>query len=121
QAGDARNRAQDYRAAVRQRRRAGRRRYPQRRVPQPGEMIMPIRLDNGDALDDGEFPEPDEQPETMLCPHCRVAIFDGAVRCPHCGAYLSEEDEDSQRKPWWIVAGALAGLAVVYLWLRHPW
>ncbi len=81
---------------------------------------MPYRDHDREDLDDDEFPQPDEADEdTLLCPHCRVPVFDEAEQCPHCGTYLSEEDSPPQRKPWWIVAGTIACLLVVYLWIRY--
>jgi hypothetical protein len=59
----------------------------------------------------------DDGVETVPCPHCGEAVYEEAERCPHCEAYLSEEDAPPARKPWWVVAGALAVLAVVALWI----
>ena len=57
-----------------------------------------------------------EEP-TVPCPHCRRHIHEDSPRCPHCGNYLSEEDVPPGRKPWWIIAGTLACLYVVYRWI----
>jgi endogenous inhibitor of DNA gyrase (YacG/DUF329 family) len=54
--------------------------------------------------------------ETVPCPHCGAAVYEEAERCPHCETYLSEEDAPAH-KPWWVVVGALAALAVVALWI----
>jgi hypothetical protein len=77
-------------------------------------------LDDDDQ-EDFEFSDPaaDVETETIPCPHCRAPIFDEAEQCPECGTYLSEEDAPPQGKPWWIVAGTVACLAVVYLWIRY--
>jgi hypothetical protein len=74
-----------------------------------------------DDQEDLEFSNPaaDADTDTIPCPHCQAAIFDEAEQCPECGTYLSAEDAPPQRKPWWIVAGTVACLAVVYLWIRY--
>jgi len=74
-----------------------------------------IRLE--DDIDDewGEGPDDD----TDECPYCREPVYDDAERCPHCGHYLSREDAPD-RKPWWVVAGVLACLAMVTWWILHP-
>jgi hypothetical protein len=43
-------------------------------------------------------------------------VYEEAERCPHCATYLSEEDAPA-RKPWWVIVGALAGLAVAAVWI----
>jgi len=84
---------------------------------------MPYRDHDREALDDDEFPEPDDgagEGYTLLCPHCRVPIYEESEQCPYCHTYLTEEEEAAPRaKPWWIVAGTVACLAVVYLWIRY--
>jgi hypothetical protein len=67
-----------------------------------------------DDLDDD-----DDDDETMPCPHCRANVYYDAERCPNCGLYLSREDAPS-RKPWWVVAGVFACLAMVTWWILHP-
>ena len=57
--------------------------------------------------------------ETMPCPHCREAVYDDAESCPNCGLYLSTEDAP-HRKPWWLVTGVVACLAMVTWWILHP-
>jgi hypothetical protein len=82
---------------------------------------MPIRDRDREALDDDEFPEPDEDDPNFLCPHCRVPVYEEAEACPHCGTWLIDDEiQASQRKPWWIIVGTIACLVVVYFWLRHP-
>ncbi len=62
--------------------------------------------------------DPDED-ETMPCPYCRADVYDDAEQCPSCGKYLSREDAP-WRKPWWVVAGVMACLAMVTWWILHP-
>jgi endogenous inhibitor of DNA gyrase (YacG/DUF329 family) len=77
---------------------------------------MIVRDYDPDDEDWGDDPDDDE---TMPCPHCEEPVYDEAEKCPHCGAYLSREDA-SNRKPWWLVAGVLACLAMVTWWILHP-
>lgn len=65
--------------------------------------------DEEEADDDGDA--------TVPCPYCRREIYEDSVRCPYCERYLSDEDAPPNRKPWWIIVGALLCLAVVGLWL----
>lgn len=58
--------------------------------------------------------EADEEP-TVPCPYCRREMLEDSPRCPHCERYISEEDH-SPRKPMWVIATALACLALA-LWL----
>ncbi len=60
----------------------------------------------------------DEDPTTP-CPRCRAPVYDDAERCPRCGSYLSRED-DPARKPWWVLAGVAACLAMVTWWILNP-
>jgi predicted nucleic acid-binding Zn ribbon protein len=53
----------------------------------------------------------------MPCPYCGEEIHEDAQRCPYCENYISAEDAPQQRKPWWIVAGVLLCLVLVYLWI----
>ena len=67
---------------------------------------------------DGEEEDWDDD-ETIPCPHCREPVYDDAELCPNCGRYLSREDAP-HRKPWWLVAGVVACLAMVTWWILHP-
>jgi tRNA(Ile2) C34 agmatinyltransferase TiaS len=62
-----------------------------------------------EALDDGDEP-------TVSCPYCRERIHEDAQRCPHCGTYISEEDRPIAPKPWWLLAGVVVCLYLVYRW-----
>lgn len=58
--------------------------------------------------------EADEEP-TVPCPYCRREMLEDSPRCPYCERYISEEDH-SPRKPMWVIATALACVALA-LWL----
>ncbi len=77
---------------------------------------MIVRDDYADDIDDDEDWDDDE---TIECPHCGEPVYDDAERCPDCGLYLSREDAP-YRKPWWVVAGVVACLAMVTWWILHP-
>ncbi|WP_435010818.1 zinc-ribbon domain-containing protein [Tundrisphaera lichenicola] len=77
-----------------------------------------IHLDEEDDYDEPEHGWDDDD-ETVPCPHCREPVYEDAERCPHCGRYLSREDAP-YRKPWWVVAGVLACLAMVFWWILNP-
>ena len=78
---------------------------------------MIVRDFDDEDLDDDEDRCDDET--TMPCPHCRETVYDDAELCPHCGRYLSREDAP-RRKPWWVLAGVVACLAMVTWWILHP-
>jgi hypothetical protein len=76
--------------------------------------------EDGWEPDEGEWqPEPEDEDETVPCPHCQAPVYEGAEQCPACGLYLSEEDAPPSRKSWWIVLGAVLGMLVVYLWVMR--
>ncbi|MCD4727984.1 MAG: hypothetical protein K8R46_10000 [Pirellulales bacterium] len=70
-----------------------------------------------DDLDVDDWDDQDDDEPTVPCPYCRREIFEDSVRCPHCGEYISEEDASPGRKPWWIIVGALLGLAAILVWI----
>jgi ferredoxin-thioredoxin reductase catalytic subunit len=61
----------------------------------------------------------DDESETIPCPHCRQQIHEDSQRCPYCEKYLSDEDAPANRKPWWIVIGALACMYAIYRWITR--
>lgn len=74
------------------------------------------------VIDDDEFeddPDIDDRDgeETMACPYCRAEIWEGALRCPRCERYLSDEDAPTDRKPWWLIVGVALCLYAVYRWV----
>jgi len=74
--------------------------------------------DDFDGEDSGadDWNDRDED-STVPCPYCRREIFEDAVRCPHCGEYISEEDAPPLEKPWWIIVGAMLCLAAIPIWV----
>jgi hypothetical protein len=72
---------------------------------------------DGDGIDSAGWDNDDEDEPTVPCPYCRREIFEDAVRCPHCGEYLSDEDAPAGPRPWLIVVGVLLSLAAVWVWI----
>ena len=76
-------------------------------------------------MDDDWYEEPDdEEPEdeeddepTVPCPYCKRPIHEDSQRCPYCEKYISAEDAPAGRKPWWIVAGVVVCLYIVFRWI----
>ena len=66
---------------------------------------------------DEEYPDEDEAEPTAPCPYCQREIHEDAQRCPYCEQYLSDEDAPAGRKPWWIVAGVIVCLYIVFRWI----
>lgn len=67
--------------------------------------------------DEDDFDDPSDDDDTIPCPYCQRPIHDDAQRCPYCENYISEEDGPRAAKPWWIVAGVILCLLVLYLWI----
>ena len=81
---------------------------------------MIVRDHDADDIDDDEWDDSDdEDDETAPCPNCDRPIYDDAELCPYCGRYVSREDAPT-RKPWWVMLGVLACLAMVTWWILHP-
>ncbi|OHB72868.1 MAG: hypothetical protein A2V70_04460 [Planctomycetes bacterium RBG_13_63_9] len=79
--------------------------------------------ETGDELRDDEFPDDDGDDdydddnyddgpaETLPCGQCGAEIYEDAVRCPACGAYVTHNASIwSGRPPWWILLGILAAI-----------
>ncbi|MBN1589420.1 MAG: zinc-ribbon domain-containing protein [Pirellulales bacterium] len=73
----------------------------------------------GDELDDDEYPDPpddeDETP-TASCPECGADVYEDAVQCPACGAYITPTSGShlwAGRPVWWIVLGVLGIAATI--------
>jgi hypothetical protein len=66
--------------------------------------------------DDVEPWDRDSDDETTPCPYCGASVYEGADQCPHCNKYLSKEDAPSAAKPWWIIAGVIVVLGLIYMW-----
>jgi hypothetical protein len=71
----------------------------------------------GDELDDRESPDDDfddESTETVPCCQCGAQVYEDAIRCPACGAYLTHHTSLWSGRPgWWILLGLLGILAVI--------
>jgi predicted nucleic acid-binding Zn ribbon protein len=86
---------------------------------------MPWHDYDENSFDDVELPEEDMDTDnagedTHPCPYCREPIYEDAVRCPHCGNYLSREDAPL-RRPVWMIVGALICLVIAVLWALGRW
>ena len=84
---------------------------------EPGGEFLDDEFPDDEFLDD-EFPEEDasddDLSETVHCAQCGAEIYEDAVRCPVCGAYLTPDTSAWSRRPkWWIILGLLGILAVV--------
>ena len=66
--------------------------------------------------EDEDWPDEDEEEPTIPCPYCRREVLEDAERCPHCERNISREDTPPARKPWWIIAGVIVCLYIVYRW-----
>jgi len=74
-------------------------------------------LQDESDVDEDSLDDDDDEP-TDACPFCKRQIHVDAPQCPYCKQYITEEDEPQMRKPWWVIAGAIVCLIVVYLWLN---
>jgi endogenous inhibitor of DNA gyrase (YacG/DUF329 family) len=63
------------------------------------------------------FHNADDEEPTVPCPYCRREIHEDSPRCPYCAQYVSREDAPPSRKPWWLIAGVVICLLLVYLWI----
>jgi len=83
---------------------------------------MPPPDDSYDDTDDGihgpDEQDADDDPAESPCPYCNREISEEAVRCPHCGCYLSAEDAPRSRPWWWIVAVIILVLLLLKYALR---
>jgi hypothetical protein len=67
-------------------------------------------------------PEPasDEHDDnTVSCPHCGAAVYEGGLFCPNCQRYLSREDAPVPPKPLWFLVGLAAALGLATLWILN--
>jgi hypothetical protein len=70
-------------------------------------------------LDDREGPDESDtgaagESETLPCPFCGKAVYESADVCPHCRNFVSF-GELPNRKPWWVLAAAVALLTALLL------
>jgi hypothetical protein len=73
--------------------------------------------DDDDEEDEDWDEDGDDDEPTIACPYCQRQIHEDSQRCPYCEKYLSDEESPASQKPWWIIAGALLSLYVVYRWI----
>jgi len=72
--------------------------------------------DEGDEADD-EWHEDDGEVATIPCPQCGHEVYEEAQFCPRCESYLSEEENPSPGKPWWMILGALLAMGGALTWI----
>jgi len=73
-------------------------------------------LNRDDDDDDDDLDAPDDELATVECRFCRRPIWEEAQRCEHCGNYQTSEGAP-MRRPWWLVAGVVACLACIWVWI----
>jgi uncharacterized protein (DUF983 family) len=71
--------------------------------------------DEDDEYELGMDDEDDD--DTIPCPKCGKAMFDDSPRCPACGHYLTDADQQAERKPTWFIIAFLLALAVCLYWI----
>lgn len=59
----------------------------------------------------------DDEPEIVACPYCRGEMSEDAEICPHCGSYVLVDDVHRASRPWWVVAGMIACVVILVMWL----
>ncbi len=69
-----------------------------------------------DSIDEPDDDDEDVEVETP-CPRCRQLVYLDAVRCPHCGEYISEESQDLPQRvsnvPVWVTLTAIGLLLII--------
>jgi uncharacterized paraquat-inducible protein A len=79
-------------------------------------------MDFDDEDDLPEGPQGDdvaEDPAEILCPYCKREILEDSVRCPYCGAYLSEEDAPGIRRTWWWYVAVAVLILIILRYTVH--
>ena len=84
------------------------------------------RDDDEDEWDDdweteGDGIDTDDDEPTIPCPSCRREMLEDSPRCPHCGHYVSTEDQPPPPKPLWVIATALVCLLMALAWIFRGW
>jgi uncharacterized paraquat-inducible protein A len=69
-----------------------------------------------DDSDSDTYGEDDDEP-TVPCPACRREMLEDSIRCPHCGHYVSTEDQPPESKPLWVIATAVVCLLMALVWI----
>lgn len=75
--------------------------------------------DWSDSLDDGEYPEPDDDDdsETIPCPECGAEVYEFSPHCPTCGNYITHSTNPWQGRSWWWIVLGLLGTIATIAWL----
>lgn len=60
---------------------------------------------------------PEDDGETVPCPHCRRPIYEDSQQCPHCRNFITNEESPPRRRPAWFVITAIVCLVFVVLWI----
>ncbi len=85
---------------------------------------MPVRNDDFEKLDPGEYPERDwkdnGEAELSRCPECKLAVFTDSLRCPSCGYFL-EEDKTSGKPIWVVFVAGFLLFWIVLFWVLGGW
>ena len=71
-----------------------------------------------ESTDDDVDAEPDdsEGEPTVPCPACGRDMLEDCDHCPACGHWRNDDEEKPTPRPAWVVATAVACLAVALWW-----
>ena len=79
---------------------------------------MNASRDEDEDWDDEDLDLEDDSDEaTVPCPSCDREMFEDSPRCPHCGHFVSAEDDAGPRRPRWVVVTALICIGVAVWWV----
>ena len=78
--------------------------------------------DDEAETDRDEGPDPSDQDDdpddnTVPCPSCRTPIYEESEFCPHCGQYVTREEQPVKTSTWVIIGVVLAVVAAA-VWMR---
>lgn len=65
--------------------------------------------------DEDGWSSDDDEAEVCACPNCGADVYEDAVRCPHCGEYVTFSTAALAGRPWWWVATFLLGVVAVII------
>ena len=73
--------------------------------------------DESDLYDD-LYDTDDSESETRPCPECGSEVYEESIHCPHCGLYITFQQNVWSKHSWpWIALGILGVLAVILILL----